>query len=93
MRIRIVYRHQTLKSDLNRHQNYVERIRSRIVIDRQDANKNSKFFAYYFLKEYLHHFSRIKSPEEVTKQLESSFFLLFLRDDKGPGSGSGSGRP
>jgi hypothetical protein len=26
------------------------------------------FFAYYFLKQHLHHFLRIKSYEEVTEQ-------------------------
>ncbi len=28
----------------------------------------SFFFAYYFLKEHLHHFSKIKSYKEITKQ-------------------------
>ncbi len=41
-----------------------------VVIDLQDANKNliKKNSAYYFLKVYLHHFSKIKSQKEVTKQ-------------------------
>jgi hypothetical protein len=30
----------------------------------------------------IHHFSKIKSHSEVTKQLESMFFLLFLLDDR-----------
>jgi hypothetical protein len=34
------------------------------IIDIQDA-KNS---AYYFLKVLLHHFSKVKSKKEVTKQ-------------------------
>jgi hypothetical protein len=41
------------------------------VIDRQDANKKlikKICSAYYFLKVYLHHFSKIKSHKEVTKQ-------------------------
>ncbi len=42
------------------------------VIDLQDANKKlifkKSFFAYYFLKVHLHHFSKIKSPKEVKKQ-------------------------
>jgi hypothetical protein len=43
------------------------------VIDLQDANKKLVFLkkgfcAYYFLKIHLHHFSKIKSPKEVTKQ-------------------------
>ncbi len=40
----------------------------------------SSFFADYFLKLHLHHFSKIKSHKEVTKQQESRFFLLFLFD-------------
>ncbi len=41
-------------------------------------NKLKKTFsAYLFLKVHLHHFSKKKSPKEVTKQ-ESRFFLLFL---------------
>jgi hypothetical protein len=44
-----------------------------LVIDLQDANKNVEktiFFAYYNLKVvvHLHHFSKIKSHKEVTKQ-------------------------
>jgi len=41
------------------------------IIDLQDANKKQilySFSAYYFLKVYLHHFSKIKSQKEVTKQ-------------------------
>jgi hypothetical protein len=43
------------------------------VIDLQDANKKLIYFlksfsAYYFLKLHLHHFSKIKSQKEVTKQ-------------------------
>jgi hypothetical protein len=41
------------------------------VSDLQDVNNYfflSKFFAYYFLKVHLRHFSRIKSHKEVTKQ-------------------------
>jgi hypothetical protein len=40
----------------------------------QDANKKlsekkqKNFSAYYFLKVHLHHFSKIKSPKEVTRQ-------------------------
>ncbi len=76
------------------------------VSDLQDVNKIFSFlkslFAYYFLRVHLHHFSKIKSHKEVTKQQESMFFLLFLLDDRrigyGPlsltnGSGFGSGRP
>jgi hypothetical protein len=42
------------------------------VIDLQGANQKlilkKCFSAYYFLKVHLHHFSKIKSPKEVTKQ-------------------------
>jgi hypothetical protein len=41
------------------------------VIDLQGANKKlikKKFPAYCFLKVLLHHFSKIKSQKEVTKQ-------------------------
>jgi hypothetical protein len=42
------------------------------VNDLQDANKKlikkETFSAYYFLKDHLHHFSKIKSKKEVTKQ-------------------------
>jgi hypothetical protein len=41
-------------------------------IDLQDDNKKlafkKKFSAYYFLKVHLHHFSKTKSQNEVTKQ-------------------------
>ncbi len=54
--------------------------------DLQDASKYLfflHFFAYYFLKVHLHHFSlKIKSHKEVTKQYRSRFFLLFLLDDR-----------
>jgi hypothetical protein len=43
-----------------------------LIIGLQDANKNNlnKNFLLitYFLKVHLHHFSKIKSPKEVTKQ-------------------------
>jgi hypothetical protein len=35
---------------------------------RQEQKKISKFFANYFLKVHLHHFSKIKTHKEVTKQ-------------------------
>jgi hypothetical protein len=45
------------------------------VIDLQEANKKLIFYlscsAYYFMKVHLHHFSKIKSQKEVTKQWES----------------------
>ena len=56
------------------------------VIDLQDTNKKliwkKSFPAYYSLRVHLHHFSKIKSPKEVTKQQESRFFLLLLLDDR-----------
>ncbi len=43
------------------------------IIDLQDANQkiiffNGSFSTYYFLKVLLHHFSKVKSQKEVTKQ-------------------------
>ncbi len=42
------------------------------IIALQDANKKTNlkksFSAYYFLKVLLHHFSKIKSQKEVTKE-------------------------
>jgi hypothetical protein len=59
----------------------------RIQINLQVAYKKLIFYlkvfsAYYFLKVHLHHYSKIKSQKEVTKQRESRFFLLFLLDDR-----------
>ncbi len=58
---------------------------------RQQKTKFLKkgFSAYYFLKIYLHHFSKIKSQKEVPKQYEffSYYFCLMIE-----GSGSGSRR-
>jgi hypothetical protein len=56
------------------------------VIALQDANKELLFIQdillITFLKLHLHHFSKIKSHKEVTKQWESRFFLLFSVDDR-----------
>jgi hypothetical protein len=56
------------------------------VIDLQDANKKliflKQFSVYYFLKSHIHHFSKIKSSKEVSKQQEERFFLLFLLADR-----------
>ncbi len=41
------------------------------INDLQNANKKlikKSFSAYYFLKVHLHHFSKIKSRKEATKQ-------------------------
>jgi hypothetical protein len=55
-------------------------------VDLPDANKKLIFLkslsAYYFLKVHLHHFSKIKSQKEVTKQWKSRVFFLFLHDDR-----------
>ncbi len=62
------------------------------------------FFAYYFLKVHLHHFSKIKSHKEVSKQLgregggvqDFSYYycLMVKRFGSGPlTKASGSGRP
>ncbi len=58
------------------------------VSDLQDVNRKLFIFSKFFLltvllmKVHLHHFSKIKSHKEVTKQEESMFFLLFLLDDR-----------
>jgi hypothetical protein len=55
------------------------------IIDLQDANKKLFFLsfpAYYFLKVLLHHFSKIKSQKEVSKQQKSRFSLLYLLNDR-----------
>jgi hypothetical protein len=44
---------------------------SYFFLDLQDANKKLfflNFSAYYILKVHLHHFSKIQSHKEVTKQ-------------------------
>jgi hypothetical protein len=53
------------------------------VIDLQEAHKKlikKKFFRFLLFEGtvHLHHFSKIKSPKEVTKQWESRFFLFFF---------------
>jgi hypothetical protein len=57
------------------------------IIDLQDANKKlifleKSFSAYYFLKVHFHHFSKLKSQKEVTRQYKTRFFLLFLHNDR-----------
>jgi hypothetical protein len=57
------------------------------------------FSAYYFLKVHLHHFSKVKSQNEVTKRWKSSFsYFCLMIEGFGPGSipltiGSGYRRP
>jgi len=74
------------------------------VIDLQGANKKIMLekclSAYYFLKVYLLHFSKIKSPKEVTSKRNQGFSYYFCLMIEGSGSGSihltkgsGSGRP
>jgi hypothetical protein len=52
------------------------------VIDLKVANKKIKlkkvFSAYYFFKVHLHHFSKIKSQKEVTKQYRNQGFLTIF---------------
>ncbi len=44
--------------------------------------------AYYFLKVYLNHFSKINHQKEVTKQLNQGFSYYFCLMIEGSGSGS-----
>ncbi len=43
---------------------------------------NNYVVAYYFLKVHLHHFSKIKSNTEVTKQVFLTILVLLLDDEK-----------
>jgi hypothetical protein len=56
------------------------------VIDIQDANKKliflKSFFCLLLLECTFKSFSKIKSPNEVTKQYESRVFLLFMFGDR-----------
>ncbi len=57
---------------------------------------NKKFSAYYFLKVYLHHFSKIKSQKESQNKRYQGFSYYFCMMIEGSGSipltsGSGSG--
>jgi hypothetical protein len=45
------------------------------------STKND-FFAYYFLRVFSPHFSKIKSQKKVTNRKNQMFFLLFLFDDR-----------
>jgi hypothetical protein len=51
------------------------------VIDLQDASKklifNTIFFANYFLKKHLHHFSKIKSQKEPQNSRNKGFSYFF----------------
>jgi hypothetical protein len=62
------------------------------VIDVQDADRNKfvtkNFSAFYFFKEHLHHFSKIKVPKEVTKEQELRFSYYFCLMMEGSGSRS-----
>ncbi len=64
------------------------------VIDLQDASKklifNTIFSAYYFLKVYLHHFSKIKSQKESQNSKNQGFSYYFCMIIEGSGAGSGS---
>ncbi len=61
------------------------RLRLRILLFSSVTFKTTTknfFVVFYFLKLHLNHFSKIKSHNEVTKQKESRFFLIFLLDDR-----------
>jgi hypothetical protein len=59
------------------------------VSDRQTA-AIKPFFAFYFLKLHLHHFSKINSHKEVTKQQDQGFSYYFFFGIERSGAGSGS---
>jgi hypothetical protein len=47
----------------------------------QDANKKQikkSFSGYYFLKVLVHHFSKVNSQKEFTKQIEIKVFLTIF---------------
>jgi hypothetical protein len=60
---------------------------------KQKTNLQKSYSTYYFWNEHLHHFSKIKSQKEVTKQLDSRFFQGFLYYFWMMIEGSGSRRP
>jgi hypothetical protein len=72
------------------------------VIDLRDASKNlifnTIFFAYYFLKVHLHHFSKIKSQKDSQNRRNQGLSYYFCMMIEGSWSipltcGSGSWRP
>ncbi len=62
------------------------------VIDLQDASKklifNTIFSAYDFLKQHLHHFSKIKIQKESQNRRNQGFSYYFSMMIEGSGSGS-----
>ncbi len=63
--------------------------------DLQDPNKKlifKKVSAYYFLKVYLHHFSKIKSPKKSQNSGNQgfSYYLCLMLEESGSRSGAGS---
>jgi hypothetical protein len=62
------------------------------VIGLQDVSKkliiNKNFFAYYFLKVHLHHFSKIKCQKESQNRRNQGFSYYFSMTIEGSGSGS-----
>ena len=61
------------------------------VIDLQRCRQQickKKFSASYFLKVHLHHFSKIKSPKDVTNSRNQGFSFYFCLMIEGSGSGS-----
>jgi hypothetical protein len=63
-----------------------------LVIDLQDANKKLIFFqsfsAFYFLKVYLHHFSKINCQKKSQNSRNQGFAYFFCFMIEGIGSGS-----
>ncbi len=61
------------------------------MITKNNFFSTLSFFAFYFLKLHLHHFSMIKSHKDVTKQYKSRLFFIFCLSMEGSGCGAGSG--
>jgi hypothetical protein len=63
------------------------------IIDLQDASKKlifiTIFSAFYFLKVYIHHFSKIKSQKESQNSRNQGFSCYFCMMIEGSGSGAG----
>ena len=84
---------------------YPDPVRIRILDpDPAGSGSNTIFSAYYFLKEHLLHFSKIKSQKESQNRRNQGFSYYFCMNIEGSGaesgsgsipltSGSGSGRP
>jgi hypothetical protein len=60
------------------------------VCDLQQNLVFSKFFAYYFLKVHLHHFSKTTSQNSTVGIIFFSYYFRLMIEGSGSGSGSGS---